>query len=148
MISHSFELRVKPWNDSDMRCELFEMPPRDSKKSNKKSPELRSSVNGWQLTMTQGAIARALKNNRYSLADLKRTRKVPFKLSEEDGIRLELVFRATRGLSKRSRIEDIMLGIGCMEREEIYYWHAKVTRGTVKENSNGLKALRVLLGGE
>lgn len=147
MISHSFELRVRPHED-DIRCELFEMPPQDSRPGNGKEPELKSSASGWQLAMTQGIVARALKNNKYSLADLKRTRKAPFRLSEEDGTRLDLVFKATHGLAKRSRIEDIMLGIQCMSREEIYYWHAKVTRGIAKENSNGLKALRTLLGGE
>jgi hypothetical protein len=146
MISHSFELRVKP-QDDDIRCELFEMPPLDSKPENGKEPELMSIASGWQLEMTQGIVARALKNNKYSLVDLKRTRRAPFRLSEEDGIRLDLVFKATRGLVKRSRIEDIMLGIQCMSREEVYYWHAKVTRGTPRENSNGLKALRTLLGG-
>jgi len=147
MISHSFELRVKP-QDDDIRCELFEMPPLDSKPGNGKEPELMSTASGWQLEMTQGIIARALKNNKYSLADLKRTRRAPFRLSEEDGIRLDLVFRATRGLVKRSRIEDIMLGIQCMQGGGLLYWHAKVTRGTPRENSNGLKALRTLLGGE
>lgn len=147
MSYHSFELRVKPEMD-DIRCELFEMPPADSRPGNGKMPEFRSAVSGWQLALTQGAIARVLKNNRYAFSDVKRTRKAPFRLNEEDGVRLDLVFRGTRGLTKRSRIEDIVLGIGCMSREEVYYWHAKVTRSGRKENSNGLKALRTLLGGE
>jgi hypothetical protein len=146
-MAHSFELRVKPKGD-DLMCELFELPPKDSKQENGKKPELRSRASDWQLSLTQGVIARVLKNNRYSLADVKRTRKAPFRLSEEDGIRLDLVFRATRGLTKRSRIEEIILGISCMSREEVYYWHAKVTRGNPNENSNGLKAVRMLLGGE
>ncbi len=147
MSLHSFELRVKPDSD-DIMYELFEMPPADSKPGNGSGPEFRSAVSGWQLALTEGAIARALKNNRYTLSDAKRSRKAPFRLDEEDGIRLDLIFRATRSLTKRSRIEDIVLGIGCMSREEVYYWHAKVTRGSRKENSNGLKALRVLLGGD
>jgi len=147
MIGHAFELRVKPIGDG-MACELFEMPPRDSKIGNGKMPELRSLADDWQLTLSQGIVSRALKNNKYSIVDLKRTRKAPFRLLEEDGIRLDLTFRATRSLNKRSRIDEIVLGIGCMDREELYYWHAKVTRGNPRENANGLKALRVLLGGE
>ena len=147
MTGHAFELRVKPMGDG-MTCELFEMPAKDSRSGNGKMPELRSLADDWQLTLSQGIVSRALKNNKYSIVDLKRTRKAPFRLFEEDGIRLDLTFRTTKSLSKRSRIDEIVLGIGCMDREELYYWHAKVTRGGPRENANGLKALRVLLGGE
>lgn len=145
MKQHAFELKVKVKED-DIRLELFQLPPKDTKEEGK--VRLVSSVEDVHFTMVQSAVARALKNNGYSFSDVKRTRKAPFKLEEEDGIRLDLVFRGTKGIVKRSRVEDIMIGIQSMGREEAYYWHAKTTKGEDGDNWNGLKALRMLLAGE
>lgn len=97
--------------------------------------------------MAEGQVRRALEANGYKSSDLKRTRQIPFRLSEEDGVRLDLAFRAIQGLRQRTRIEDILHGLREMSREEILYWHAKSTRdnGTLAEH--GIVALRVLLAG-
>lgn len=145
MKQHAFELRVKV-KDDDLRLELFQLPPKDTRDKGK--TRLISSVDPSHYAMVQAAVAKALKNNDYSFSDVKRTRRAPFRLEEEDGIRLDLVFRGTKGLTKRSRVESIMLGIETMGREEAYYWHAKTTRVEERDNWNGLKALRILLAGE
>ena len=80
--------------------------------------------------------------------DLKRSRRTPFKLEEPDGVKLDLIFRAVKDLQKRTRIEDIVLGIDIMSREEALYWHSKIQQGSTKGKQNGLRALRMLLGGE
>lgn len=145
MRQHDFELKVKAKED-EIRLELFQLPPKDTRVMG--NSKLISSVDSSHFALVQSAVAKALKNNNYSFTDVKRTRKAPFRLEEEDGIRLDLVFRGTKGISKRSRVESIMLGIESMGREEAYYWHAKTTRGEERENWNGLKALRILLAGD
>lgn len=145
MKQHSFELFVRTEGDG-LRLELFQLPPKDSQEGGQ--ARLISSLDEKHFALLQAAVAKALKNNRYSFSDVKRTRKAPFRLVEEDGIRLDLIFRGTKGITKRSRVEAIMLGIGAMGREETYYWHAKTSRGDDQENWNGLKALRILLAGE
>ncbi len=146
MRAHSYELRVK-LEGEDMLLELYEMPPLGQQDKGRKGTKV-SHVKESQLPMVQGAIARALKNNKQTYSDVKRTRRLPFKLNEEDGVRMELIFKAVSSVKKRSKVEDIVLGIENMPREEAFYWHAKVTKGSETSTSNGLKALRVLLGGD
>ena len=145
MNQHAYELKVKAREDG-LRLELYQLPAQDTRGEGKAAQV--SAVDPQQFAAVQPAVARALKNNKYSFSDVKRTRKAPFRLIEEDGIRLDLIFRSTKGISKRSRVEDIMLGIASMEREEAYYWHSKMTQGESGQNWNGLKALRILLAGE
>ena len=111
-------------------------------------PTLMSRLDPDQMDLVQALLSKALRNGGYSIVDIKRTRKAPFKLKEEDGIRLDLAFRGAKGIIKRSRVEDIVTGIGTMGREEAYYWHAKVTKGSDRQNWNGVKAMRILLAGE
>ena len=146
MRAHSYELRVKLEGEG-MLLELYEMPPIGQQDKGRKGIKV-SHVKESQLPMVQGAISRILKNNKYVYSEVKRTRKLPFKLNEEDGVRMELIFKAISSVKKRSKVEDIVLGIENMPREEAFYWHAKVTKGSETSTSNGLKAMRVLLGGD
>jgi hypothetical protein len=146
MRAHSYELRVK-LEGEEMLLELYEMPPIGQQDKGRKGIKV-SHVKESQLPMVQGAISRILKNNKYVYSEVKRTRKLPFKLNEEDGVRMELIFKAISSVKKRSKVEDIVLGIENMPREEAFYWHAKVTKGSETSTSNGLKAMRVLLGGD
>jgi hypothetical protein len=146
MNPHSFELKVK-LVDEELILELFELPPEGERRNGVK-PTMMSKLDAEQMALVQVLLSKALRNGGYSISDVKRTRKAPFKLKEEDGIRLDLAFRGSKGISKRSRIEDIVTGISSMGREEAYYWHAKVTRGNDRENWNGIKAMRILLAGE
>lgn len=144
-MKHAYELKVRA-KEEGLQLELFQLAAPDTGGEGKATRV--SAIDPTQFASVQSSVARALKNNKYSFSDVKRTRKAPFRLDEEDGIRLDLVFRSTKGITKRSRVEDIMLGIAAMEREEAYYWHSKVTQGERGNNWNGIKALRILLAGE
>ena len=68
----------------------------------------------------------------------------PLPLEEEAGLRLGLLFKAVKPLSKVERMEDIRDGIATMSREEVAYWFAKT------QNAHGRRAeaaLRKLLAG-
>ena len=144
---HSFELRMKPHDDGDFSLVLWELPPGDSRAKAYRHGRKMSSVSDWYLQMTQSTVNKTLSAAGYKPSLVKRSRKAPFQLDEEAGIRLDLAFRLVKGLRNRSRIESILYGLNAMEREEALYWHTKVTKDNGTTQFNGLKALRTLLGG-
>jgi hypothetical protein len=142
-----FELRIKASDNGKMGCMLYQQPPASAGAFSRSKPCRMSAIDGWRLGLAQGAIQRTIQGAGYKPVDFRATRKAPFSLNEEQGIRLDLVFRAVRDLRRRSRIEDVIAGIMAMSREELYYWHSKAAMKEDSEN-HGLIALRVLLGGE
>ncbi len=142
-----FELRVVPVDDGTYHLSLLEYPAFDSQHLGKRCPVQRSSLRGWHLQLTEGSVRMALEESGYKSGDLRWSRRAPFRLDEEEGMRLDLLFRSIAGLNKRTRIEDLVLGLRHMGREEIAYWHAKVTRENGTNPANGLNAFRILFGG-
>ena len=65
-------------------------------------------------------------------------------LSEGAGIRLTIAFLAMKRLQKYDKLMTIASSIARMSLEECYYWHARCRSPS---NTNGIKALRVLLAG-
>ena len=65
-------------------------------------------------------------------------------ISEEDGVRLALVYDGLGGIKDVSRAYDFVSGIREMSREEAFYWFAKTQNGSARL---GIRALRVLLAG-
>jgi hypothetical protein len=63
-------------------------------------------------------------------------------LSESDGVRLSIAFRAMKPIRRQDRVRAVAEGIGDMSLGECYYWHAKMRSPTTP---NGAKALRTLL---
>ena len=147
MRKYAFELRVIPKDKGDYRLELWEPPANDTRPPKGRKSKPLSTIDGWYMELSSINIRKALENNGYKNSDLKRTRRVPFRLTEEYGIRLDLVFKAVSGMRKRSRIEDVLHGIQEMSREEALYWHAKISRNNGTLSTNALMALRILLGG-
>ena len=139
---------VKPLDDGEFACELRIDPIQDSKAPPRRKSKPLSTLSGWHLSVAEGYIKRSIKKEGYNSTDLKRSRKSPFKLGEEQGVKFNLVFRAIRDLKKRSKIEEVILGIEEMSREEALYWHSKVEHDHGKGEQRGMKALRILIGGE
>lgn len=148
MKKHYLDLKVVPLDDGTYRLELWEPPAPDTKPPKRRRSEPLSSLEGWHLQLAEGLVKRALESNGYRPSELKRMREKPFNLREEDGVKLDLAFRATGNLKLRTRIEDILHGIKGMSREEALYWHAKVRGNNGGTREEGVKALRLLLGGD
>ena len=148
MRKFAFELKVVPKDRGDYKLELWEPPANDTRPPKGRKSKPLSTIEGWYMELSSMNIRKALENNGYKNSDLKKTRRVPFRLSEEDGIRLDLAFKAVSGLRTRSRIEEILHGIQEMSREEAMYWHAKISRNNGTLSNNALIALRTLLGGK
>ena len=101
------------------------------------------SISGDSLRGVADHVIEALRASGHKATDLSPTRKEPFFLPEEVGVRLGLVFLAVKRLSKPRRIEEISYGIRQMPSEEAYYWYSKCTAADTAERAQ--KALRVLL---
>jgi hypothetical protein len=100
-------------------------------------------LGGAALRAVAGEVIEALRQSGYKPTDLSATRREPFALSEENGVRLGLLFLAVRPLAKVERMDVIAQGIRAMTSEEAYYWYAKCTGGPAAERAQ--RALRVLL---
>lgn len=64
-------------------------------------------------------------------------------LREEVGVKIALLFALITNEIDTARIERLAREIRAMQREELYYWYAKVF--SVKINPPALKALKILL---
>lgn len=142
-----FELRVEVDRSGDYGLALFRLPARGE--------SLNGSGDGWQLVArVQGTPLRAvmdqvlaaIKQGGYRASDLARSRKAPFALGEEPGVRLGLLLLAVKPLRKSTRMTDISEQIQAMAEEEAYYWFSKATDDRAGRRSQ--KAMRILLARE
>jgi hypothetical protein len=101
---------------------------------------------GTPLKAVLEPVLTTVKRAGYKATDLHRGRKAPFRLSEEDGVRLGLLFLAVKPLHKLARIEAVSERIRRREPEELYYWFSKSTSTT--EGHRALRALRILIAEE
>ena len=147
MSEKPFELRVEAGKSQDYGLALYRMPARGE--------HLNGSVEEWQLVVRiRGTPMRAvmdqilgtIKRAGYRASDLSRSRKTPFHLSEEPGVRLGLLMLAVKPLRKASRMSDISEQIQAMAEEEAYYWFSKSTDNGVGRRCQ--KAMRILLAKE
>jgi len=110
-----------------------------------------AELSGSLLRAVSDVVLETLRQNGYSATDLGTGRREPFRLDEESGVRLGLIFLAVRPITKLTRVEDISHGIRAMTREELYYWFSKCTGPAAERTQEALraqKALRNLLADE
>jgi hypothetical protein len=147
MSKKPFELRVEPGKTTDYGLVLYRLPARGE--------DADESDNGWQFVVrVAGVPMRAvvdqvlatIKQAGYRPTDLARSRKVPFALPEELGVRLGLLMLAVKPLRKTARMADVSEHIRSMTAEEVYYWFSKVTDN--RQGRRSQKALRILLAKE
>lgn len=104
------------------------------------------TVGGDNLRAVADHVIEALRKAEYKATDLSASRRKPFYLPEEVGVRLGLVFLTIKPLTKLRRVEAISYGIRQMPSEEAYYWYSKCRAADTAERAQ--KALRVLLAAE
>ncbi|MCD6328570.1 hypothetical protein J7M28_13590 [bacterium] len=144
MSQSPFELRVFPVNESEYGIELFQR----QKEPDRKRKKLKRLVRVWgtPLSLTLEPLVSTLRDSGYKPSSLKRSRKTPFALDEEAGVRLGLLFLAVKPLRKTTRIEHISNAVRNMGVEEAYYWFSRCTADESKRRSQ--KALRILQASE
>lgn len=138
-----FELRVAP-HDDDYGLALYQWPVAVNSEISK--PQRLVELAGDSLRAVADHVLEALRKSGYKVTDLSRNRRQPFRLDEETGLRLGLLFLAVKPLTRMDRVEAISSGLWAMPSEEAYYWFSKCTAGASAVNAQ--RALRILLAGE
>ena len=150
MSTQPFELRVIPRDKDDYGIALYQQQLRGRdlpvSNNNPKTPRRLVRVWGAPFHAIIDYLIERLKKAGYRATNLSRSRKAPFELDEETGVRLGLLLLALKPLSKIERIDDIYSAIRSMPDEEVYYWFSKcTTKGAARRAQ---KALRILLSPE
>jgi len=142
-----FELRVEPNKATDYGLALYRLPARsEDRNGDDRHWQLVVRVYGVPMRAVMDQILITIKQAGYRATDLARHRKVPFALSEEQGVRLGLLMLAVKPLRKTSRMTDISEQVRAMTEEEAYYWFSKSTDNHVGRRCR--KAMRILLAKE
>lgn len=141
----SFELRLEPAGQSGYTLTLYQAHSGSSNNGQEPYAKI-EKLSGDRLRATMDQVLQALRQNGYRPSDLSRTRKSPFLLQEEDGVRLGVLFLGIKPLRKFSRIESISERVKAMEPEELYYWFSKTT--APRSGRRALRAFRLLLAEE
>jgi hypothetical protein len=126
-----FELAVLPVGDADLGVELRQRA--DSRSGARKVV----FAAGQNLQAVGDHVLEAIRRAGHPPSQLRRTRREPFRLPEEAGVRLGLVLLAVKPLRKIRRIEEIASAVRTMSDDEAYYWFAKCT-----DPEHGLRAQR------
>ena len=142
---HQFELRVVPQADSTYALALFQSPLA-SGSGEGEMPTRVVQVWGDPLRAVMNEVLTAIKRAGYRATDLGAGRRAPFRLKEEDGVRLGVLLLAVQPLRKLSRVEAISEQVRRLEPEELYYWYSKIT--ATPGGQRAQKALRLLLAEE
>jgi len=151
-----FELRVVPDGQTGYGLALYQWPmavhahlpatlPGQSGSAPRK-PQRLVELKGSTLRAVADHVLEALRKAGYKSTDLSAGRREPFRLDEESGLRLGLLFVAVKPLARMQRIEAISQALRTMPSEEAYYWFSKCT--AVAGCLNARQALRILLSGQ
>jgi len=146
-----FELRVVPETGQEMasaasyRLALFQRDPGGKDGAGARMRPV-AELSGSSLRAIADQVLETLRQNGYQATDLSPSRRAPFTLSEESGVRLALLFLAVRPIVKMARVEAISHGLRGMTSEELYYWFSKCINGESAERAR--RALRLLLAEE
>ena len=142
---YDFELRVLLKGDAAYGLALYQNRP-DRNGAAKADPVRVVQVWGDPLRTVMDQVLIALRKSKYQPTDLRRSRQAPFRLKEEEGVRLGVLFMAVKPLRKLSRIEAISERVQGMELEELYYWYSKST--AAHDGRRARKAFRILIAEE
>jgi len=140
----AFRLLVEP--DGDAYGLRIEQAPARADAADKQAFVRVGRLAGDRLRLVIDPVLAALQAAGHKPSQLRRERREPFSLAEEDGVRLGVLFLAAGPLRKLTRVESVARGIARMPAEELYYWFSKVTDQV--EGRRARRALRLMLAKE
>ncbi|MDE0260533.1 MAG: hypothetical protein F4Y71_04535 [Acidobacteria bacterium] len=140
----AFELRVLPRDRLAYGVALYRLDA--ARGDSGAAGELVIRVWGDPLSGILDQVLAAIRRAGYRSTDLGAKRRAPFRVAEEDAVRLGLLFAALKPLRKHRRIEEVARAVASMEPEEAHYWFSKVTTGP--EQGRVRRALRIMVSDE
>jgi hypothetical protein len=147
MTNETFELHVIPRPGNDYGLALYQTPP-SAGGTNGHARQMRLVTQVWGLPLRAVGehVFRAIRKGGHRTTELSRSRRDPFILDEDTGVRLGLLFLAVKPLHKTTRIESISAAVRGMASEEAYYWYSKCTSGRTARFAQ--RAFRVMIAGD
>jgi hypothetical protein len=147
MADQPFELRVVANGDKSYGLALYQRPWAGRRRHGENGNwRMVVQVSGAPLQSVMDQVLATIKQAGYRPSDLSYSRRAPFLLNEELGVRLGLLFLAVKPLRKVTRMGEISEHVRAMTEEEAYYWFSKTT--TSEAGRRAQKALRILLSRE
>lgn len=140
----AFELRVLPRDGLGYGVALYRLDV--TRGDSGPDGELVIRVWGDPLAGILDQVLAAIRRAGYRSTDLGAKRRAPFRIAEEEAVRLGLLFAALKPLRKHRRIEEVARAVASMEPEEAHYWFSKVTTGP--EQGRVRRALRIMVSDE
>lgn len=141
--TQTFELCVQPLPDGTYGLALYRSPVGATTNG---GPECVARIRGDALRAVIEPVLSAIRRAGYKPSDLGPSRRQPFRIGEEDGVRLGVLFLALRPLRKASRMEAVLNAVRGMADEELYYWYSKAT--AIDAGRRAQRALRTLVAEE
>lgn len=135
-----FELAVEPLQGEAYALALREARPKGQPAE---GAGMILRVAGDPLRVVMDHVLASLRQAGQRPSDLRRTRREPFLLDEEDGVRLGLLFLALRPMRKIARMDAIAAHVRAMPPEELLYWYSLMSSGEAAPRAR--RALRILL---
>jgi hypothetical protein len=147
MANQPFELRVVAKDDGNYGLALYQRPLSDRRRHGENGKwRMVVQISGAPLQSVMDQVLATIKQAGYRPSDLSGSRRAPFLLNEELGVRLALLFLAVKPLRKVTRMGEISEHVRAMTEEEAYYWFSKTT--VAEAGRRAQKALRILLARE
>lgn len=143
-VDSAFELRVLSRDGLEYGVALYRVEVQRGNAD--PAGELVIRVWGDPLLGVLDRVLAAIRRGGYRSTDLSAKRRAPFRISEEDAVRLGLLFAALKPLRKHRRIEEVARAVSSMEPEEAHYWFSKVTTGP--QQGRVRRALRIMVSDE
>lgn len=137
-----FELRVMPQGDAAYGLALYQTRIAGLRQNGDCHARV-VRVWGDPLKAVIHQVLDAVRRSGYRPSDLTRSRRAPFVLREEDGVRLGVLFLAVKPLRKHARIDAISSRLREMEPEELFYWYSKSM--AAGEGRKAQRALRIMI---
>ncbi|MYK68111.1 MAG: hypothetical protein F4020_00630 [Gammaproteobacteria bacterium] len=143
-VASAFELRVLPRDGLGFGVALYRVEAHRGHAGPAGELVIRVWVEPLLSVLDQ--VLATIRRAGYRSTDLGPKRRAPFKIAEEDAVRLGLLFAALKPLRKHRRIEEVARAVASMEPEEAHYWFSKVTTGP--EQGRIRRALRIMVSDE
>ena len=139
----NFELTVFERKTGDLGVALFQLPANGTQDA--KVSERVVSLWGFPLRRTTNQILKALRSSDYDIDSLAEGEKT-YRLEEEQGVKLGLLFMAIKPLQKKRRIDELADTVRYMSSEEAYYWYSLCSQNGYGKRAR--RAFRILFSEE
>ncbi len=138
----NFELTVFERDTGDLGVALFQLSANGDRDN--KEPKRVARLWGFPLRRIRNRVIKALRDSGCEVETL--TEPNNYRLEEERGVKLGLLFMVVKPLRKQRRIDELTDTVRQMSNEEAYYWYSLCSRNGYGKRAR--RAFRILFSEE